>query len=65
MIRKSNKVDYMIEKSYPIISLLNCLGKECEKLVAEMLTNWCEVHHILYERQTVSQRQQSVIDTVA
>lgn len=55
----------MIEKSYPIISLLNCLGKECEKLVAEMLTNWCEVHHILYERQTVSQRQQSVIDTVA
>lgn len=37
VLRKPNTVDYIIVKSHRVISLLNYLGKVCEKVEAEML----------------------------
>lgn len=65
MLRKSNKVDYTGVKTYQVISFLNCLGKVYEKVVAEVLADWYEVYHILYEDQMRSHRQRSAIDAVA
>lgn len=62
MLRKPNKVDYMIVKSYQVISIFKCLEKVCEKMVAGMVADWCELHHILHEELLSSWRQQSVID---
>lgn len=38
-------------KSYYVISLLNYLGKICEKVAADILEDWCDVYNILYEGQ--------------
>lgn len=48
---KQNKIDYTVIKSYRVIRLLNCLGKVYEKVVADMLANWFQVHTILHEGQ--------------
>lgn len=64
MLHKTNKVDYTVVKSHRVISLYNCLEKVCKKVAAEMLADWCEVHHILHEGQMRLRRQQSIIDTV-
>lgn len=50
MLYKLNKVNYRVVKSYQVISLLNCLGKVSEKVAANMLENWCKIHHILQMR---------------
>lgn len=39
IICKQNKIDYVIVKSYQVISLLNCLGKVYEKVAAKMLAD--------------------------
>lgn len=49
MVWKFNKLDYANVKSYRVIYLFNRLGKECEKVAADMLGEWCEVNHVLYE----------------
>jgi hypothetical protein len=41
-ILKPGKLTYTTIKSYQVISLLNCLGKVMEKVVAEMLSIHCE-----------------------
>lgn len=51
MLRKPNKMDHTTIKSYHVISLLNNLGKVCETVVADMLSEWFEVNHLLYEDQ--------------
>lgn len=65
MLSKPNRIDYIVGKSYQVISLPNRLGKVCEKVVAEMLADWCEVHHILHVGEMRSRRQRSTIETVA
>lgn len=37
MLCKPYKVDYTAVKSYPVISLLNCLGNICENVAAGIL----------------------------
>lgn len=49
MLRKPNKIDYILVKSYRVISLLNCLGKVYEEVAAEMIADWCKVQHIWHE----------------
>lgn len=65
MLRKPNKINYTLEKSYRVMILLNCLGNVCEKVAAEMLKDWCEVPHILFKGQMRSQRQQGAIEAVS
>lgn len=47
MLRKPNKLDYTIVKSYRVIRLLNSLGKLCEKVVSDLLTVLCEIKLVL------------------
>lgn len=64
MLRKPNKLDYTVVKSYRIVSLLNCLGKVYKGMAADMLADWCKVDGIVHERQMGSRRQRSTIDAV-
>lgn len=65
MRRKANKLDYMTVKSYRVIGLLHYIRNVCEKEVADMLSEWCEINHVLHEGQIGTRRQTSVIDVVA
>ena len=51
LLKKSNKSDYSIIKSYRVISLLNCLEKTVEKIVVIVLSNFCEQNELLHEGQ--------------
>lgn len=51
MLQKPNKLDYTTVKSYQAISLLNSLGEMCEKVVANILAELGEVHHVLHKGQ--------------
>ncbi len=42
LLEKGGKLDLGLVRSYQVISLLNCLGKVVEKLVAERLALYCE-----------------------
>ena len=65
LLRKPNKLDYTQVKSYRIISLLNCLGKVAEKVVAELIAEWCELSGSLHQGQMGCRKQRSCIDAVA
>lgn len=52
-------------KSYHVISILNCLGKVCKKVVADRLSKWFEVNHFLHDGQMGSRRLSSTIDVIA
>lgn len=56
MLRRLNRLDYTRVKSYRIICFLNFLRKVCEKVVADVLAEWCEINHVLYECQMRSRR---------
>ncbi len=64
-MEKSNKRDHTLVKSYRVISLLNCLGKVVEKLVAEKLSLFCEAQEKLYKGQIGGKKHQSAIDAAA
>jgi hypothetical protein len=51
LLRKPNKSDYSIAKSYRVISLLNCLGKVAEKVAATAIANFCEARELLHKGQ--------------
>jgi hypothetical protein len=65
LLKKPNKSDYSIPKSYRVISLLNCLGKVVEKIVATALSNFCEQKELLYEGQFGYRKQRNATDAVA
>ena len=50
-MEKPNKRDRTLVKSYRVISLLNCLGKVVEKLIAEKLFQFCEAQEKLHREQ--------------
>ena len=62
VIRKLNKDDYSNPESYRLISLLNCLGKLAEKIIAERLIYFAETADLLYFDQIDSRKQKSAID---
>lgn len=64
MLRNPKKLNYTTVNTYCVISLLNYLGKVCNKVLADMLSEWCEVNHVFQQGQMGSRRQTSVIDVV-
>jgi hypothetical protein len=48
ILKKQNKPDYSNPKAYRIISLLNCLGKTAEKIVATKLEYLAETTDLLH-----------------
>ena len=64
MILKKPNRKATIPKSYRVVSLLNCLGKVAEKIVAVRLSHTAEISDLLYTDQIEDRRQKSVIDAV-
>lgn len=48
-----------------MISLLNCIGKVVEKVVADQLSRHCESHSKLHPGQMGARKERSAIDAVA
>lgn len=65
ILRKPNKIDCMVVKSYWVISLFYCLGKVYEKVADDILVDRCEVQSILHKEQIGSRSQKNAIDAVA
>jgi hypothetical protein len=63
-IPKPGKDDYTRAKSYRVISLLNCLGKVVEKVVATMISDHCEREGTFHPGQYGSRKQRSAVDAV-
>ena len=62
ILPKANKSNYKLPKAYRIITLLNCLGKIAEKLVAKRLAYLCEVYNLLHPEQLGGRQQRSAVD---
>jgi len=65
VIRKPGKDDYTQLKAYRSISLLSCMGKVVEIVVAERLFDEAERRGLLSDGQFGTRRGQSAIDAVA
>jgi hypothetical protein len=65
VIRKSGKDDYTQLQAYCAISLLSCMGKVVQKVVAELLSDQAERRGLLSDGQFGSRRGRSAIDTAA
>jgi len=65
VIRKPGKDHYTQLKAYRSISLLRCMGKVVEKVVAELLSDEAERRGLLSDGQFGSRRGRSAIDAVA
>ena len=63
-MKKPNKLDYFISKSYRVISLLNCLKKIVKKIVASVLSNFYKEKELLHKDQFRYRKQRNTIDTV-
>ena len=64
VLKKPNKPDYSLPKSYRIITLLNCLSKIAEKIVANRLAYLGENSSLLDTEQMVERKNHSAIDAV-
>jgi hypothetical protein len=65
VIRKPGKDDYTKLKAYRTISLLSCMGKVVEKVVAELLSEEAERRGLLCDGQFGSRKGRSAIDAAA
>ena len=48
LLEKGGRRDFSLVRSYRVISLLNCMGKVLEKVVAEQLSQYCESYSKLH-----------------
>src|SRR5579871_1788161 len=64
LLRKPNKPNYSIPKAYRVISLLECLGKVVEKVVATKISNFCEAKKTLHEGQFGCRKNRSTHDAL-
>ncbi len=65
ILKKLNKLNYSILKTYRIITLLNCLNKVAEKIIAVQLSYTAEINDkLLNFDQMRDRKQRSVIDAV-
>ena len=62
IIKKFNKENYSDSKSYRVISLLNCLDKISERIIAERLSYFAETTDLLHFDQIGNKKQKSAID---
>ena len=65
LLEKGGKRDLSLVRSYRVISLLNCMGKVVEKVVANQLSDYCETFSKLHPGQMGTRKERSAIDTVA
>lgn len=65
LLPKPNKPDYSIPKAYRVISLLECLGKVVEKVVAERISNYCEQKDIFHKGQFGCRKQRGTQDALS
>lgn len=65
LIEKPNKRDCILVKSYQVISLLNCLSKIIEKLVANQLSQFCEDFRKFHKGQMGARKRRSAINATA
>lgn len=65
LLKKGGKRDLGLVRSYRVISLLNCMGKVVEKVVAKQLSQYCETYSKLHPAQIRARKERSVIDAVA
>ena len=65
LLEKGGKRDFGLVRSYQVISLLNCIGKVIEKVVAKQLSQYCEDNSKLHPGQMGGQKERSAIDAVA
>jgi hypothetical protein len=63
ILAKPGKPDYSIPKAYRIISLLNCLGKVSERILAKRLSLMSEKGPLLHDSQMGGRRKRSAVDT--
>jgi hypothetical protein len=69
ILKKSQSVkslyrNYTLPKTYKIISLLNCLAKVMEKIIARRLAIITEFKTLLHMHQIKGRKQKSAINTV-
>lgn len=62
ILKKPNKPDYSIPKAFRVISLLNCLGKISERVIAQRLGFLAETTSLLHDSQIGSRAKKSAID---
>ncbi len=62
ILKKPKKPDYTIPKAYRVISLLNCLGKVSERILARRLSYLAETTNLLHNSQIGSRLKKSAID---
>ncbi|KAM3081197.1 hypothetical protein ACMFMF_011951 [Clarireedia jacksonii] len=63
ILKKPAKPDYSVPKAYRVISLLNCLGKISERILAKRLAYLAETTSLLHNSQIGSRLKKSAIDT--
>ncbi len=64
LLGKGDKRDFGLVRSYRVISLLNCMGKLVEKVVAEQRSQFCEKFSKLHLGQIGGPKKRSAIDAV-
>ena len=64
ILKKLGKPDYSLSKAYRIITLLNCLGKVAEKIMATRLSHISQVTDLLDMNQMRGRKKRSVINAV-
>jgi ribonuclease HI len=62
ILKKPGKPDYTIPKAYRVISLLNCLGKVSERILAQRLGFLAETTNLLHPTQIGGRLRKSAID---
>jgi len=62
ILKKEGKSDYSALKAYRMITLLNCLSKVSEKIMATRLSYWAETTDLLYHEQMGDRKQRSAIN---
>lgn len=65
LLEKGNKRDKSLVKSYRVISLLNCMGKLVEKVIAEELSRFYEINLKLHKGQMGARKSRCAIDAAA
>jgi Reverse transcriptase (RNA-dependent DNA polymerase)/Endonuclease-reverse transcriptase len=62
ILKKPGKPDYSAPKAYRVISLLNCLGKVSERILAQRLSYLAETSPLLHHSQIGGRLKKSAID---
>ncbi|KAH7556799.1 hypothetical protein BM1_06233 [Bipolaris maydis] len=62
ILKKPSKPDYSIPKAYRVITLLSCLGKVTERIIAKRLGYLAETTNLLHDSQIGGRLKKSAID---